>query len=79
MLGKHHLVIEGLMNDSPNLLLLTDSYKISHHKQYPPHTQQVFSYFESRGGEFPYTVFFGLQYLLKKYLRGASCAAGTFG
>jgi nicotinamide phosphoribosyltransferase len=58
------------MTEPCNLLLLTDSYKISHHKQYPPRTEHVFSYFESRGGEFPYTVFFGLQYLLKKYLVG---------
>jgi nicotinamide phosphoribosyltransferase len=31
---------------------------------------QVFSYFESRGGEFPKVVFFGLQYLLKNWLVG---------
>jgi nicotinamide phosphoribosyltransferase len=51
-----------------NIVLLTDSYKASHYKQYPPKTEQVYSYFESRGGEFEDTVFFGLQYLLKKYL-----------
>lgn len=54
-----------------NLLLLTDSYKITHWKQYPPKTQKVYSYFESRGGEFPKTMFFGLQYYLKEYLEGA--------
>jgi nicotinamide phosphoribosyltransferase len=53
-----------------NILLLTDSYKVSHHKQYPPGTQAVYSYFESRGGEFPETVFFGLQYILEEYLAG---------
>jgi len=53
-----------------NLILLSDSYKVSHHKQYPPETQTVYSYFESRGGEFPYTIFFGLQYYLYKYLKG---------
>lgn len=53
-----------------NLLLLTDSYKFSHYKQYPPKTQHVYSYFESRGGKYPETVFFGLQYLLMGYLRG---------
>ncbi len=60
------------MNHSPfhNLLLLTDSYKVSHFKQYPPRTQSVYSYFESRGGVFPETVFFGLQYLLDAYLSG---------
>eukprot|EP01147_Barroeca_monosierra_P004810 gene4810-106_t len=53
-----------------NLLLATDSYKVSHHLQYPPKTQFVYSYFESRGGEFEETVFFGLQYIIKKWLVG---------
>jgi nicotinamide phosphoribosyltransferase len=53
-----------------NLLLLTDSYKFTHWKQYPPKTESVYSYFESRGGKFKDTVFFGLQYFLKKYLEG---------
>ena len=53
-----------------NLLLLTDSYKFTHWKQYPPGTETVFSYFESRGGLFKETVFFGLQYFLKEYLAG---------
>jgi len=57
-----------MLND--NLLLLTDSYKVSHAKQYPANTQNVYSYFESRGGEFDDVVFFGLQYLLKRYLEG---------
>lgn len=51
-----------------NLCLLTDSYKLTHWKQYPPGTEYVYSYFESRGGVFPQVVFFGLQYILKKYL-----------
>lgn len=53
-----------------NIILLTDSYKISHHKQYPPDTETVYSYFESRGGAWKDTVFFGLQYLIKQYLEG---------
>lgn len=52
----------------PNLLLQTDSYKFTHHKQYPQGTEKVYSYLESRGGQFPYTVFFGLQYYLEQYL-----------
>lgn len=56
---------------SANIILATDSYKISHHFQYPPKTTDVFSYFESRGGKFDKTVFFGLQYLLKKWMVGA--------
>jgi nicotinamide phosphoribosyltransferase len=51
-----------------NLILLTDSYKVSHAKQYPKNTTQIYSYFESRGGEFDDCVFFGLQYYLQKYL-----------
>lgn len=52
----------------PNLILNTDSYKSSHFRQYPPNTTGLFSYFESRGGQFDHTLFFGLQYLLKEYL-----------
>lgn len=51
-----------------NLILNTDSYKISHFKQYPPGTTNVYSYAESRGGVFPETVFFGLQAFIKEYL-----------
>jgi len=53
-----------------NFILLADGYKISHHLQYPPGTTKVYSYFESRGGKFDKTVFFGLQYILKKWLVG---------
>lgn len=51
-----------------NLLLDTDSYKVSHWKQYPPKTTEMYSYLESRGGKYSKTLFFGLQYILKKYL-----------
>lgn len=47
-----------------NLILDTDSYKASHFLQYPSDMQGMFSYLESRGGEYPKTLFFGLQYLL---------------
>lgn len=53
-----------------NILLLTDSYKASHYKQYPDGTTQVYSYLESRGGLFSKTLFFGLQYFIKTYLTG---------
>jgi nicotinamide phosphoribosyltransferase len=56
-----------------NIILLTDSYKISHWKQYPPGTEYVYSYFESRGcvvKEWTEVTFFGLQYFLKEYLVG---------
>lgn len=53
-----------------NILLLTDSYKCTHWKQYPKGTQIVYSYLESRGGVYDKTVFFGLQALIKLYLEG---------
>ena len=56
------------MND--NIILLTDSYKTSHFKLYPPGAKHVFSYLESRGGEFDHTVFFGLQGIIKHHLLG---------
>ena len=55
---------------SRNILLTTDSYKLSHFLQYPPGTSNVYSYLESRGGKFRNTLFFGLQYFLKEYLEG---------
>ena len=53
-----------------NIILATDSYKVSHWKQYPPSTEKIYSYFESRVKE-QEIVFFGLQYILKKYLVGS--------
>jgi nicotinamide phosphoribosyltransferase len=58
------------MDPFNNILLLTDSYKVSHWVQYPPGTEYIYSYFESRGGVYPSVVFFGLQYILKRYLTG---------
>jgi nicotinamide phosphoribosyltransferase len=57
-----------------NIILLSDSYKISHWKQYPPGTEYVYSYFESRGCDrkgWDSVCFFGLQYFLKRYMLGA--------
>ncbi|MGL4609106.1 MAG: nicotinate phosphoribosyltransferase [Trueperaceae bacterium] len=51
-----------------NLITATDSYKVTHFKQYPPKTSQMFSYIESRGGVYSETKFFGLQSLLKTWL-----------
>lgn len=53
-----------------NLILMADAYKYSHHKLYYPGTTKVYSYFESRGGKFDYSIFFGLQYFIKRYLEG---------
>ena len=51
-----------------NIIIDTDSYKASHWLQYPPKTTGMYSYVESRGGKYDRTVFFGLQYILQKYL-----------
>jgi nicotinamide phosphoribosyltransferase len=59
-----------LKTEPRNLVLETDSYKFTHWKQYPPGTEHVYSYLESRGGMFPQTLFFGLQFYLRKYLCG---------
>ncbi|XP_061428898.1 nicotinamide phosphoribosyltransferase-like isoform X1 [Lethenteron reissneri] len=66
--------------DEFNILLATDSYKVSHYRQFPPNVTKVYSYFECRGRghvssqaephKFTESVFFGLQYTLKKYLCG---------
>jgi len=73
--GAEHMIEHGHVEADPlhNILLLTDSYKVSHHKQYPPDTKKVYSYFESRGApDFnEEVVFFGLQYFLKRFLVGA--------
>lgn len=50
-----------------NVILATDSYKLTHHNQYPEGTRGVYSYLEARAGaEYPATVFFGLQHILKQ-------------
>jgi nicotinamide phosphoribosyltransferase len=51
-----------------NIILDTDSYKVSHWVQYPANTTSMFSYIESRGGRYDKTVFFGLQYIIDRYL-----------
>lgn len=56
-----------------NIILNTDSYKTSHYRQYPPGTQYVSSYIESRGTDRGWAgwnslVFFGLQIFLKEYM-----------
>ena len=49
-------------------ILDTDSYKPSHYLQLPPGAHSLFGYIESRGGIYDQTLFFGLQYILARYL-----------
>ncbi len=51
-----------------NLILNTDSYKLSHYLGYPEGQTQTYSYAESRGGKYPATIFLGLQAFIKQYL-----------
>lgn len=56
------------MKLSKNIILNSDSYKYSQFNQYPKNTEYVYSYIESRGGQWDQTVFFGLQAFIKEYL-----------
>lgn len=51
-----------------NIILNSDSYKYSQFNQYPPGTEYVHSYIESRGGQWLATEFIGLQAFIKEYL-----------
>lgn len=53
-----------------NFIIMTDSYKMTHHLLYPEGLQEVYSYMEARGGDMPYTVLTMLQYMLKRYFAG---------
>lgn len=58
------------MDDDVNIVQLCDAYKFGHWMQDPKNTKKKFYYLESRGGEYPVTIFFALQYAAKKYLEG---------
>lgn len=63
------------MRNRTNIILKSDSYKISHWKQYPKGTTRVYSFFESRGGRYTEIVLFGLQYIIKAHLEGVVVTA----
>lgn len=57
--------------DENNICLASDSYKFGHYKFYMPNTERIYSYLEARkGAKFNKVLFYGLQYVLKKYLVG---------
>lgn len=53
---------------NPNPLSLWDSYKDT--QFYPDYVTEIMSYFEARGGEYPYTLFYGLQGILQEHFTG---------
>lgn len=57
-----------LRNLRKSVALNTDSYKGSMYLQYPPGTEYVYSYVESRGGVYDRVVFMGLQPVIKEWL-----------
>lgn len=60
-----------MTRDDFNFCTLTDSYKLGHHGQYLFGTEYVNAYFESRyGAKWHDTVFYGLQYIMEKYMAG---------
>jgi nicotinamide phosphoribosyltransferase len=56
------------MKFAKNIILNSDSYKYSQWVQYPMGTEYVYSYIESRGGEYDKLVFIGLQAFLREYM-----------
>jgi nicotinamide phosphoribosyltransferase len=57
------------MTDNTNPLIALDVYKMGHMMQYKPGCERVYSYLIARTDKtYKETVFFGLQYYLKKYL-----------
>lgn len=46
-----------------NILLALDSYKVSHHIQFPEGTEETFYYVESRGGKYDEVMVAGMNYL----------------
>ncbi|QQZ19765.1 nicotinate phosphoribosyltransferase [Rhodococcus sp. 21391] len=58
----------ALSRSYDNIIINTDSYKHCHYPLYPAGTEYVSSYIESRGGEFPVTMFVGLQAFIREYL-----------
>ncbi len=51
-----------------NIILSADSYKYSQFNQYPEGTEHVYSYIQSRGGQYDIGIYFGLQAFLIEYL-----------
>ncbi|XP_077485870.1 nicotinamide phosphoribosyltransferase-like [Amblyomma americanum] len=61
---------EDAAGHTDNIILCTDSSRVCHYLLYPEQTTHLYSYFECIGGKFDKTLFFGLQYILKKWMVG---------
>ncbi|XP_003380227.1 nicotinamide phosphoribosyltransferase [Trichinella spiralis] len=55
---------------SHSMIVIVKFLLVTHYNQYPPQTTKIYSYFECRGGKFEDVCFFGLQYVLKRWMVG---------
>jgi hypothetical protein len=62
-----------------NPVLSTDSYKLTHWRQYPPDTHHIYLYLESRGGMFEETMLAMLQYIIKSNFAGQRFVNSSIG
>lgn len=62
-------IIQNLQ-DEDNFIIMSDSYKMTHHLLVPDGIEETYSGLESRGGDMPYSILCLLQYYLKKYFAG---------
>lgn len=60
--------MSSVHNIDHNIILNVDNYKHCHYLLYPPGTEYISSYIESRGGDLPSTLFVGLQAFLREYM-----------
>lgn len=63
-------LIYNKQNEDKNFIVMSDSYKMTHHLLLPEGIEEAYSYMESRGGEMEYTIFILMQYYLIKYFAG---------
>ena len=56
--------------EEDNFIIMSDSYKLTHHLLAPEKIEEVYSYMEPRGGEMNYTILCLLQYYIKKHIAG---------
>ncbi len=60
----------NIFDKQRNFFFLTDFYKQTHWMQDPAGTTEKYAYYENRSSIFPKQIFFGLSYIIQKYLTG---------
>lgn len=59
-----------MLNLNKNLILMVDSYKVSHWSQFPEGLEYTQYYVESRGGKYDATMLGGVNYLTELLSKG---------